>query len=311
MKVWISNNKDRLQKVLLGSIPTSKTLQGILKKPIPKVIEKVLAETQEDLDQIKGQYQKLGVEVLSYPVETLEDSINVRNGFIVVDDHMWVSDKSDSLRTLYNQIDQVTFLGHNEGYCPDIYIHDEYAILDRLPPMAFEYWRKKLSVKRKIITAFNEGHSDGIYCNVGDKIWLTNGQALPFKKHWPGVPVMELSTSNKGLINDWEPVEKMFRSKELHKTQGRYLIAKNELNETDIEFIDEYLDKWLGYCEETLFDINLSIIDDKNVMAISQNSLVYDRLESLDIKVHKVPFRHRFFWDGGLHCITNDLVRKS
>ena len=153
MKVWISNNKDRLQKVLLGSIPTSKTLQGILKKPIPKVIEKVLAETQEDLDQIKGQYQKLGVEVLSYPVETLEDSINVRNGFIVVDDHMWVSDRSDSLRTLYNQIDQVTFLGHNEGYCPDIYIHDEYAILDRLPPMAFEYWRKKLSVKRKIITA--------------------------------------------------------------------------------------------------------------------------------------------------------------
>jgi arginine deiminase len=146
---------------------------------------------------------------------------------------------------------------------------------------------------------------------VGDKIWLTNGQALPFKKHWPGVPVMELSTSNKGLINDWEPVEKMFRSKELHKTQGRYLIAKNELNKTDIEFIDEYLDKWLGYCEETLFDINLSIIDDKNVMAISQNSLVYDRLESLDIKVHKVPFRHRFFWDGGLHCITNDLVRKS
>ena len=311
MKVWISNNKDRLQKVLLGSIPTSKTLQGILKKPIPKVIEKVLAETQEDLDQIKGQYEKLGVEVLSYPVETLEDSINVRNGFIVVDDHMWVSDKSDSLRTLYNQIDQVTFLGHNEGYCPDIYIHDEYAILDRLPPMAFEYWRKKLSVKRKIITAFNEGHSDGIYCNVGDKIWLTNGQALPFKKHWPGVPVMELSTSNYGMINDWEPIEKMFRSKELHKTQGRYLIAKNELNATDIEFIDQYLDKWLGYCEETLFDINLSIIDDKNVMAISQNSLVYDRLESLDIKVHKVPFRHRFFWDGGLHCITNDLVRKS
>ena len=22
-----------------------------------------------------------------------------------------------------------------------------------------------------------------------------------------------------------------------------------------------------------------------------------------------VPWRHRFFWDGGLHCITLDLVR--
>ena len=46
-------------------------------------------------------------------------------------------------------------------------------------------------------------------------------------------------------------------------------------------------------------------------MAISQNSLVYERLESLGVKVHKVPFRHRFFWDGGLHCITNDLVREK
>ena len=22
-------------------------------------------------------------------------------------------------------------------------------------------------------------------------------------------------------------------------------------------------------------------------------------------------FRHRFFWDGGLHCVTLDLVRDS
>ena len=79
--------------------------------------------------------------------------------------------------------------------------------------------------------------------------------------------------------------------------------------DTDL-FIDQYLKSWVGYCEETLFDINLSVIDSDNVMAISQNSQVYDRLESLGITVHKVPFRHRFFWDGGLHCITNDLVRE-
>jgi hypothetical protein len=24
-----------------------------------------------------------------------------------------------------------------------------------------------------------------------------------------------------------------------------------------------------------------------------------------------VPWRHRFFWDGGLHCITLDLQRKG
>ena len=34
------------------------------------------------------------------------------------------------------------------------------------------------------------------------------------------------------------------------------------------------------------------------------------------LKKHKmeaihVPWRHRYFWDGGLHCITLDLVREG
>ncbi len=24
-----------------------------------------------------------------------------------------------------------------------------------------------------------------------------------------------------------------------------------------------------------------------------------------------IPWRHRYFWDGGLHCITLDLVREG
>ena len=120
---------------------------------------------------------------------------------------------------------------------------------------------------------------------------------------------MELSTTNSGEVNHWKPVEDQLR--ELEKTNGRYMVHKHELDHDDMNFIDDYLANWVGYCEETLFDINMSVIDQNNVMAISQNSLVYDKLESLGVKVHKVPFRHRFFWDGGLHCITNDLVREK
>jgi len=34
------------------------------------------------------------------------------------------------------------------------------------------------------------------------------------------------------------------------------------------------------------------------------------------LKKHKmepihIPWRHRYFWDGGLHCITLDLVREG
>tara|TARA_B100001057_G_C22770522_1_gene919399 strand:+ start:76 stop:1011 length:936 start_codon:yes stop_codon:yes gene_type:complete len=310
MEVWIPNNKNRLKKTLLGSIPEVATIRSIIKKPVPISIQKVLEETQEDLESIRSTYEKLGVEVLSFPTETMQESLNVRNGFIVVDDQMYITSNLDNLTDFYDSIDNKKFLVDKGEYCPDIYIHDDYAILDRLEQKAYRYWRQELGQKRKIITAFNEGHSDGIYCNVADKLWLTNGDVLPYGKYWPNIPVMELSTTNSGGVNDWEPVERLFRSRELTKTAGRYMVFNHEMDDNDVEYIDNYLKHWVGYCDETLFDINLSVIDQNNVMVISQNSLVYDKLETLGINVHKVPFRHRMFWDGGIHCITNDLVRE-
>tara|TARA_Y100000592_G_scaffold99480_1_gene175688 strand:- start:310 stop:1257 length:948 start_codon:yes stop_codon:yes gene_type:complete len=313
MEVWVPNSRNRLEKVLLGSVPSPTILQKILGKSIPKAIERVLIETREDLDEIKKTYESLDVEVISsypdQPESATEDSINVRDGFIVVDDHMFITKRVNVLENFYDTIQNKTFCEHLGRYCPDIYINDDYAILDRLDPEPYRYWRRQLSGKRQIITAFNEGHSDGIYCNVADKIWLTNGKALPFEKYWPKIPVMELSKNVKGEVNDWDKFEELMKDRELEKTKGGWFIYKHELSSEDIEFTEKHLENWTGYCEETLFDINMSIIDENNVMAISQNSLVYEKLESLGIKVHKVPFRHRFFWDGGLHCITNDLVR--
>ena len=244
-------------------------------------------------------------------MKKFEDALNVRDGFVVIDDHMYVTEKLDCLKDLYDSVDNKTFVPHRGHYSPNIYINDDYVILDGLKREQYNYWRELLSPKRKIITAFNKGHADGIYCNVADKIWLTNGNVLNYKKYWPNIPVMELSTSNGGNVNHWPPIQEKFRKDWLKKTNGRYVIYNSDLKDDDVKFIDEHLKTWVGYCEETLFDINLSVVDSNNVIVISQNSEVYDRLESLDIKVHKVPFRHRFFWDGGLHCITNDLVREK
>lgn len=312
--LWRPNDRNRLKTVLLGNVPKPRELAKVLGKKIPKVIEKLLNETHEDLATIKHTYKKLGVEVLSYPVigdkkNYLENTINVRNGFIVVNDEMFVTHKLGYLSELYKSVEHLNFVPHKGEYCPDIYIHDDYAILDGLGLQEYIYWRKVLSSKnKKIITAFNQGHSDGIYRNVGDKIWLANGNPLNFKKYWPNIPVMELSITDKGEVNNWAPLEKY---RELRKTRGKYLVHKESLTASDMEFIDNYLKNWVGYCEETLFDINMSIIDERNIMVISKNSKVYKRLASLDINIHHVPFRHALFWDGGLHCITNDLVREK
>ena len=84
------NDRNRLKTVLLGNVPTPADLKEVLGRPIPKIIEQLLIETHEDLETIKNKYKELGVEVIMYPVvgkkeNFLEDTINVRNGFIVVD----------------------------------------------------------------------------------------------------------------------------------------------------------------------------------------------------------------------------------
>ena len=73
--------------------------------------------------------------------------------------------------------------------------------------------------------------------------------------------------------------------------------------------MEQWLSHWTGYVEETVFDVNMLIIDPKNVIVFNYNKQVFDALDRYGIAPHIVPFRHRYFWDGGIHCVTTDLHR--
>ena len=78
-----------------------------------------------------------------------------------------------------------------------------------------------------------------------------------------------------------------------------------------VDVVEQWLGHWTGYVEETVFDVNMLIIDPKNVMVFGYNKQVFDALERYGITPHIVPFRHRYFWDGGHHCNTVDIVRED
>ena len=65
------------------------------------------------------------------------------------------------------------------------------------------------------------------------------------------------------------------------------------------------------YLEETVFDVNMLIIDPKNVIVFNYNERVFEALHRYGITPHIVHFRHRYFWDGGIHCVTTDLHREG
>jgi hypothetical protein len=91
--------------------------------------------------------------------------------------------------------------------------------------------------------------------------------------------------------------------------RGRWWIPGFEHDPSVTQVVETWLDHWVGYVEETVFDVNMLVIDPKNVMVFGENDLVLEALSRYGITPHVVPFRHRYFWDGGIHCVTTDLHR--
>tara|TARA_R110002126_G_scaffold64441_1_gene165054 strand:- start:103 stop:1329 length:1227 start_codon:yes stop_codon:yes gene_type:complete len=79
-------------------------------------------------------------------------------------------------------------------------------------------------------------------------------------------------------------------------------------------FVNEYCADWIGNYKETYFEVNVVPIDDKNLICIDTSGVfdnLFIELENQGITCHKVPWRTRGFWDGGIHCITLDVRRRG
>ena len=76
-------------------------------------------------------------------------------------------------------------------------------------------------------------------------------------------------------------------------------------------YIDKYFEKYIGYSPETVFDVNILALDENNVFVTSELPEVIDPLAQQQINCIHVPWRHRWFVDCGLHCLTLDLHRDN
>ena len=72
-----------------------------------------------------------------------------------------------------------------------------------------------------------------------------------------------------------------------------------------------YASDWLGNSNETVFEVNMLVIDEKNVICIAEDDAACKKLESIGITPHVVNFQNRGFWDGGIHCVTLDIYREG
>ena len=149
-----------------------------------------------------------------------------------------------------------------------------------------------------------EGHSDGTYCPVVPGLIVSLIDSLDYDTSFPGWEIV-------GLPNEsWDKVRPFLDLKE--KNKGKWWIPGQEYNDDLIDYIETWMNHWVGYVEESVFDVNMLVIDEKNVICNNNcNPLVIDAFNRHGITPHVINFRHRYFWDGGLHCITSDLHREG
>lgn len=147
------------------------------------------------------------------------------------------------------------------------------------------------------------GHGDGTYCPVTPGLIISLFDVPNYAKTFPDWEVVYLPGQSWAAVHDFMTLKK--------KNHGRWWIPGFEHDQDVIDTVETWLNHWTGFVEETVFDVNMLIIDPKNVIVFNYNKTVFDAFERYGITPHIVPFRHRYFWDGGIHCITCDLHREG
>ena len=160
---------------------------------------------------------------------------------------------------------------------------------------------QKLFPDYRVYTVEVGGHADGSFCPVVPGLILSFKDEEKYKKTFPGWEVVSLPDEG------WKKVDNFLKVKE--KNRGKWWIQGEEDNDDLIDYIETWLGDWVTYVEETVFDVNMLVIDEKNVICNGYNKTVMDAFERYGITPHIINFRHRYFWDGGLHCNTSDISR--
>jgi hypothetical protein len=147
------------------------------------------------------------------------------------------------------------------------------------------------------------GHSDATYCPVCPGLIISLTDVPTYKDTFPDWEVVYLPGQSWNMVKPFLDLK--------HKNKGKWWIPGFEQDQAVVDTVETWLGHWTGYVEETVFDVNMLIIDPKNVMVFNYNKQVFDALERHGITPHVIPFRHRYFWDGGVHCVTSDLHREG
>lgn len=315
---------DRLQEVWLGGCYPEHFFSHLDNKH-QDIFCQISEKTNASLNKIQKVFENLDVLVQRPQFNSLEDFLDDSDRLIKppitpcdfalsIDDHLYVIPQYPSgVDPFQHAIDQyqdncVTILDRSIPD-PECYLvfssfvkigQDVYIDYNKDDPDYKKYNEiviKNLSKKYRVHVSTTGEHSDSVFCPVNSNTLLSSHYRTNYSQSFPGWQVHYYKDTSNDNIKTFDTEQKWY-------VPGIDYMFYNE------EIID-IAHHWLGMPTETVFEINMCVIDQNNIICFAPSDNTLRFLEEINVTAHVVDFDTKYFWDAGLHCLTRDIIRSG
>jgi hypothetical protein len=280
--------------------------------------------TRQDLQRIQTTIEQFGVQVcrpdfsagvdayLDDQQHLIKPPITPRDWALALGNTLYITPQySSGVQPFQSHLDRYgagvrildRFTQHPEHWCYIVFpsvvrvgldIFIDYEPSDPYQTAAVATVQQELGSQYRLHFSTTGDHSDGVFCPVSPGVIVSTHYREHYGQDFPGWKVIPLPDSSLGY----------------NGSNARWWVPGVDLCHFNNSMLD-IIDPWLGDSRETVFEVNMLVIDPANVLVLAHDDHVCRELEQAGITPHVVDFRARGFWDGGLHCLTLDIRRQG
>jgi hypothetical protein len=323
-----------LEEVIVGRAYSPDYFDFIDNAQVRNQLQQILAETQEDLDNLQRIIEQSGARVRRPNLPNKDDFVwwqteNHGAPLPPLTPRDWqITLGQKLLRVLpMQELDEIcadytdqTINPHNSSWDPDCILNGASASCivrvgrdvffdnsDFLRPDQTAWIVENcLGPEYRVHEAVTDGHGDAVFAILKPGVILSSKHDvnLDLARDFPGWEVLKIWDSSI-----WAAME--VGKFKFENNPGAWYVQGQSPTPEFTAFVDTYLNKWTGFVAETVFDVNCLVLDEENVIFSAYNREVFDFCEKHRINPIISELRHSYFWDGGISCCTQDLRRRG
>lgn len=320
-----------LKHVWVGASYFPEFYEPVKNTKVRDSLQKIATETEEDYKNLIKVLHSLGVHVQRPTIDsnkTIMDYTDAVSGRLTYNSagsytlipkppmqprdcqlivgETYIATNADTvwLEPLLNNLDIKKRLTSPDNFdAPLVTVVGKHIIIDcRDNPWLYDYFVENFA-DYTIVPVFIGGHNDAVFSLVKPGVIVSTYHHSNYQNTLPGWTVKFIENQSWNAIPAWRQLK--------HSNKGRWWVPDHHNNTEFNNFVESWLGHWLGYVAETVFDVNMLQINEKTVLVNNYNKDMFDFFKQQNIEPIITPFRHRFFWDGGIHCITSDIYREG